>query len=312
MSTLITGGTGFIGAEIVKMLHARDEGPIHVANRSGDFTRLGSIVDDVELVQLELGDVKAVAATVQAIKPKRLFHFGAMLTGPGEIDPGTLLQTNAVGLVTLFEEARLAGTEQIIFASSIGTYGRDLDPGPITDLSLQRPTSVYGVTKVFAENLGAYYRGKYGLDYRGIRYPSVVGPGVTTKSVVQYTSWMIESAARGEPFTVWTEPGTVVPILYYKDAARAALDLAAADSASIESINYLVDGIVPTPTAGELADAVSSRIPGAQIEFEPDPDVAFALQRSLAIDDSAARSEWQWNPAYGLEAMLEDFLSEMS
>ncbi|MFV2039403.1 MAG: NAD-dependent epimerase/dehydratase family protein [Acidimicrobiales bacterium] len=308
MSILITGGSGFIGAEIAQMLSARGDGPIHVSNRSGNFERLGPLADTVELIQADLGDVDAVARMVRDVKPDRLFHFGAMLTGPGEADPQALLQSNAIGVIRLFEEARLAGTEQIIFASSIGTYGRDLAPGLITDRSLQRPNTIYGVTKVFGENLGAYYRTKYGLDYRGIRYPSVVGPGVTTRSIVQYTSWMIEHAAQGKPFVVWTPPETIVPILYYKDAARAALDLAAAPSESIEAINYLVDGVPPTPTAGELADAVRERIPEAQISFEPNPTVAAALSRSLAIDDAAARQEWGWQPEFGVGDMIDDFV----
>ena len=92
-----------------------------------------------------------VEALVRDTAPATLYHFGATLTGPGEADPQALLHSNVSGVITLFEAARLAGTEQLIFASSIGTYGRDLVPGePITDLSLQRPGTIYGVTKVFA------------------------------------------------------------------------------------------------------------------------------------------------------------------
>lgn len=311
MSILITGGTGFIGAEIARMLHERGDGPIYVAHRSHNFERLGSVADEVELVELDLSDFDAIGEVIQTLKPTQLFHFGAMLTGPGEQDPQALLQVNAIGLMRTFEEARLAGTSQIIFASSIGTYGRDLDPGPIDDLSLQRPATIYGVTKVFAENLGAYYRSKYGLDYRGIRYPSLVGPGVTTPSLAQYTSWMIEHAARGEPFTVWTAPEATIALLYYKDAARAAIDLADAPSDSIKSINYLVDGITPTPNAGELAEAVRARIPDAQITFDPSSPRAAAMAAPRLIDDAAARREWGWQQNFDLEAMLDDFLAEV-
>ena len=211
MSILVTGGTGFIGAEIVRMLHERGDGAIHVAHRSGNLGRLGPLADDVVLHQVDLADLDGVSAMMRSVCPRVLYHFGAMLSGPGEADPQGLLEANVVGLIRLFEEARLAGTEQIIFASSIGTFGRDLGDGPITDLSQQRPNLVYGVGKVFGENLGAWYRTKYGLDYRGIRYPSIVGPGVTTKSIVQYTSWAIEHAARGEPFEVWAPPETTAP-----------------------------------------------------------------------------------------------------
>ena len=164
---------------------------------------------------------------------------------------------------------------------------------------------------MFAENLGAWYRGKYGLDFRGLRYPSIVGPGVTTKSLAQYTSWMIEAAGKGEPFSVWTGPETVIPILYYKDAAKAAIDLAAAPLDDIKTMNYLVDGVRPTPTAGELADAVQSRVPDAKITFDVDPAAAISLARNLTIDDAVARAEWGWEPAFGLDAMIDDFLADL-
>jgi len=309
MSILITGGTGFIGAEIVRMLVAAGRDDVVVAHRSGNFTRIADVVDSVTTVQADLGNDEAIAELVRSTKPRELYHFGATLTGPGEADPQALVRSNVSGVITLFDEARQAGTEKLIFASSIGTYGRDLEPGvPVDDMAVQRPSSIYGVSKVFAENLGSWYRGRGDFDFRGLRYPSIVGPGVTTKSLAQYTSWMIEHAVRGEPFEVWAPPETVIPILYYKDAAKAAIELAAAPSESISSINYLVDGARPTPTAQELADAVRARVPNADITFEPDPAAARVLRRSLRIDDAAARTEWGWAPAYDLNAMIDDFL----
>jgi len=312
MSILITGGTGFIGAEIVRMLVAQGRDDVIVAHRSGNFDRISDIVDQVQLVQADLGDDDAIEQLISSTAPDSIYHFGATLTGPGEADPQGLLRSNVSGVITLFEAARQVGTKQIIFASSIGTYGRDLERGvPVDDMSLQRPNSIYGVTKVFAENLGAWYRGKYGIDFRGLRYPSIVGPGVTTKSLAQYTSWMIEAAGKGEPFSVWTGPETIIPILYYKDAAKAAIDLAAAPLDDIKTMNYLVDGVRPTPTAGELADAVQSRVPDAQITFDVDPAAAISLARNLIIDDAVARAEWGWEPAFGLDAMIDDFLADL-
>ncbi|MGY9073882.1 MAG: NAD-dependent epimerase/dehydratase family protein [Acidimicrobiales bacterium] len=310
MSTLITGGTGFIGAEIVRMLLERGDGPIHVAHRSGNLGRLSGVEDQVTLHQFDLSDLDSVDAVIDKVKPTQLIHFGAILTGPGENDPQALLDANATGFIRIIEAARLAGTEQMLFASSIGTYGRDLEAGPINDRSLQRPNSVYGVTKVFAENLGAYYRGKYGLDFRSLRYPSIVGPGVTTWSLAQYTSWMIEKPALGEPFEVWTAPDAVIPIMYYKDAARAAVELADAPIEQIEGINYLVDGPNPTPNAGQIADAVRERIPGADLTFTPSGPGGQV--RELRIDDSYARDEWGWEPAYGVGAMIDDLITEVA
>ena len=310
MTTLITGGTGFIGAEIARMLIEAGDGPIHVAQRSSELGRLSDLADHVELHHLDLSDLDEIDQVIGAVKPTRFFHFGAILTGPGEKDPQTLLQANAVGFIKVIEAARQAGTEQLIFASSIGTYGRDLEAGPIDDLSLQRPNSVYGVTKVLGENLGAYYRQKYGMDFRSLRYPAIVGPGVTTWSVAQYTSWMIERSALGEPFEVWTHPDAVIALLYYKDAARAAVELAAAPMEAIKSINYLVDGPRPTPTAGEMAEAVKRHLPDAQITFAD--DATSPLVNEIRLDDRAAREEWGWAPAYDFDAMIEAIIEAVS
>jgi len=311
MTTLITGGTGFIGAEIVKMLLARGEGPIHVAHRSGNLGRLVDVEDQLVLHQFDLADPESIDRVMADVAPDQLFHFGAILTGPGEQDPQALLEANASGFMRIIEAARQAGTRQMIFASSIGTYGRDLGGGPIDDLSLHRPNTAYGVTKVFGENLGAYYRSKYGLDFRGLRYPSIVGPGVTTWSVAQYTSWMIEKSALGEPFEVWTAPESVIALMYYRDAARAAIELADAPLESIRSMNYLVDGPQPTPTAGELADAVRRQLPEADITFDTESESS-RPRTSIRIDDSAARNEWGWQPSYDVDAMVSALIEEVT
>ena len=308
MRTLITGGTGFIGAEIARML-VNDEEEVHVAHRSGNLGRLDDISDKVHLHQFDLSDPGGASSLLNEVAPERLFHFGAILTAPGEDDPQALLKANALGFIETIEAARLAGTQQMIFASSIGTYGRDTGGGVISDLTLQRPSSVYGVTKVFGENLGSYYRQKYGLDFRGLRYPSIVGPGVTTWSVAQYTSWIIEKPALGESFEAWVPEDARIAILHYKDAARAAIELSSAPMEAIESVNYLVDGVKPTPTAGELADLVRLRIPEADIKFVP-PDGA--VPTSLLIDDAAARSEWGWLPSFSAEGMVDAVIDEVA
>ncbi|HAN08195.1 MAG TPA: hypothetical protein DCP89_06800 [Acidimicrobiaceae bacterium] len=308
MSTLITGGTGFIGAEIVRILLDKGE-EVHVGHRSGNLGRLEGVADQVQLHQFDLATPGSTGGLIEKVEPSTIYHFGAILTGPGENDPQSLLEINAVGFIETIEAARTVGTEQFIFASSIGTYGRDVGSEPLNDLSLQRPNTIYGVTKVFAENLGAYYRSKYGLDFRSLRYPSIVGPGVTTWSLAQYTSWMIERSAAGEPFEVWVPPEAVIAIMHYKDAARAAVELADAPFESIRSINYLVDGPRPTPTAAELAEAVAMKIPGSEISFSHSADSPAA---NVRIDDKFARDEWGWEPAYDVSAMIDSIVDEVT
>jgi nucleoside-diphosphate-sugar epimerase len=139
-----------------------------------------------------------------------------------------------------------------------------------------------------------------------------VGPGVTTWSLAQFICWMIERPARGEPFTVWATPETTTPLVYVKDAGEAMVRLADAPADAIRTVNYVIDGVKPTPTAGEEAAAVRRRLPDADLRFEPDPAVQVLLDKGTnSIDDSPARSEWGWSPTYGLDAMVDDFVEEL-
>jgi nucleoside-diphosphate-sugar epimerase len=130
--------------------------------------------------------------------------------------------------------------------------------------------------------------------------------------MVQYTSWMIEESAKGNPFTVWTTPETRVPIMYITEAATATVQLAQAPLENIKMVNYLVDGMKPTPNAGELAEAVRARIQNAQIDFVPDPSRPMLHGRSQTSAESCAREEWGWQPTHDLARMIDDFLAALS
>jgi threonine 3-dehydrogenase len=312
MSILITGGTGFIGAEIVRQLLARGEEEIHVLHRSGNFQRLQDLSERLDFIRVDLADAARMGEVVAATRPQVILHLGAVLTGPGEADPQAATAANVFGTYALLEAARLHGVNQFLFASSIGVYGADIEADVITDNTLQRPFTIYGITKVFGEQMGAFYKRKYGLDFRGLRYPSIVGPGVTTPSVVQFTSWVIEECAKGNPFTVNVTPETAVPVMYYKDAARAMIQLGEAPVEEIVTVNYVVDGVKPAPAAGRLAEIVRSRIPEAKISFEPNAILQPAIDQAVRpLDDRRARTEWNWEPAYDQESIVDDFLVEL-
>ena len=309
MATLITGGAGFIGLEVARQLSDAGETDVTVFSRDPSPTRLGDLAARVNAVAGDVGNFSHVLDVVKDTRPEVIYHLGAMLSVPSDADPASAIQTNAMGTFHVLEAARLFDVRQVIFSSSIGTYGYDFDGEALTDTTLQRPTLFYGATKVFGEHMGLVFKRKFGLDFRGIRYPSVIGPGVTTPGMVQYTSWMIEESAKGNPFTVWTTPETRVPVMYITEAATATVQLARAPIANIEMVNYLVDGMKPTPTAGDMADAVRARLPNAEIDFVPDPTKPMLHGRSQTIDDSRAREEWGWQPTHDLSRMIDDFVA---
>jgi threonine 3-dehydrogenase len=217
-----------------------------------------------------------------------------------------------MGTFHVLEAARLFDVSQVVFSSTLGTYGLDNRAEVIDDYTLQRPLLFYGATKVFCEHMGLFYKRKFGLDFRGIRYPSIVGPGVRTPGVTQYTSWVIEESIKGNPFAIWVKPETKCPVIYFKDAALATIRLARAPIADIKMVNYVIAGVTPAPSAQELADIVKARVAAAQIEFKPSPEIQKVVDNLLLpIDDGIARKEWGWKCEYDQKRMVDDFIHEM-
>ncbi len=259
MGTLITGGTGFVGAEVVRTLVNRGAANLTVFDINDSPQRLDEVAEQVTIRKGDLGNFSQVLDVVRDSGAEVIYHLGGMLSLPSDQDPQAAFQANAMGTYHVLEAARILGVSKVIFSSTIGTYCHGLDEQPIDDLSLQRPQLFYGACKVFGEHMGTFYRRKYKIDFRCVRYPSIVGPGVRTKGSVQYTSRMIEESAKGNPFTVWVRPDTRVTLLYVKDAALATIALAEAPADRIQMINYVLGG--PAPTAQELADFVLKKIP---------------------------------------------------
>jgi threonine 3-dehydrogenase len=313
MATLVTGGAGFIGAEVARLLLDRGEPDLVLFDLNPGAKRLDGIAERVTVVRGDLATFSHVLDAVSRAKPATIYHLGGMLSVPSEADPAAALRVNALGTFHVLEAARLFGVGQVLFSSSIGTYSQDNQTGRIDDYTLQRSPFIYAATKVFGEHLGLFYRRKHGLDFRALRYPSVVGPGITTPGVAQYTSWAIEAAATGKPFTIWVAPETRIPVIYFKDAARAIVELAAAPRDAIKMVNYVIAGPTPAASAAELVDLIHARAPGAQLDFQPDLALQpFIDQLCLPIDDRLAREEWGWRAHYDQARILEDFHSELT
>jgi threonine 3-dehydrogenase len=311
MGVMVTGGTGFIGAALVRILLERKEEDVVAFHRNPAKKTLNDVADRVALVQGDLGIFSHILEVVRKHRPRIIYHLGAMLTLPSDADPPAAFQSNVAGIFHLLEAARIFDVKQVLFASSIGSYGADVQSEIIDDYSVQRPNTMYGVSKVFGENLGRYYKLKYGLDFRSLRYPGIIGPGFRTPSLAQYASMMIEESAKGRPFTLQMAPDVKFPLLYVKDAAMAMIKLAQAPEADIKMVNYLLNGVEPLQTVQELVDMVKDRLPEAQLTFEPDPGLTQIYYGIRPFDDRCAREEWGWQPEYDPERLIEDFIADL-
>lgn len=312
MSILVTGGTGFIGAEIVRQLVDSGQDEITVFDINPSTKLLDGLEEKVELVRGDLGNMSHVMSLVSRLKPDRIFHLGGMLSAPSDADHAASFRANAMGTFHVLESARIFGVPQVLFSSTIAVYGYDIQAEAIDDYTLERPQLFYGATKVFGENMGLFFKRKFGLDFRSVRYPAIVGPGVKTPGVVQYNSWAIEECALGRPYSIYVAPETRCPVLYYKDAAAALVKLSQAPVEDIKMVNYLITGFNPPASAADLAEIVKAKIPGAKVDFAPDPEIQKVITGFLRpLDDSIARAEWGWTPEYDQERIVEDMLMEL-
>lgn len=314
MSILITGGTGFLGAGLARKLLEQGEEVVLF----DVFPRLERISDIKGKVKVIQGDLKVWSEVLNAVKDNEvegIFHLGAMLSLPSEDNPWASYQTNVAGTMYVLEAARLFGVKRVVFTSSGGTYGLGIGE-VITDETIQRPINMYGIGKLFGELLGRFYRRKFGLDFRCVRYCGVViGPGYTTKAVPIYIPWMIEHAALGKPapFECWVSEDAPMQIMYFKDVVQGTKMLYYAPEERIKTVCYNLSAGTQVPTAKDVEIAIKKFIPEARFTYKPDPvtmEILYSLKCS-SVDCSRASEEWGWNPQYtDYEKIVEDFINE--
>ncbi len=312
MSILVTGGCGLIGSALARMLAERGE-EVFVLDNKVFPDRFSGIGSRLKIIRADLSNFAKVLEAVNETTPKVIFHLGGMLSLPSNVDPQSSFATNVTGTYHVLEAARLFQVPKVVFTSTVATYGLDIPGKVIDDTTLQRPITMYGSTKVFAELLGRFYRTKYGIDFRAVRYPSVIGPGAKTAHISIYNAWAVEKAFYGEPYGIFVEPQVRCPVIYFKDAARALLLLEAAPADTIQTLCYLLAGIQPTISAEELVAEIKKHYPNAPLSYSPDP-LAMEFHRKnqdVSFDDRRAQEEWGWKVEYTLPRMVADFYVEL-
>ena len=328
---LVTGALGQIGSELVAALRERygeanvvasdirrperkpDAGEDAGAGATGDGSTRDAIpTDSGPFEVLDCRDGAAVADVVARHRIDTIYHLAAILSATAEAAPQKAWDVNLNGLFAVLEVARERGCA-VFTPSSIGAFGPSTPADPAPQDTIQRPTTMYGVTKVAGELLCDYYHARFGVDTRGLRYPGLISyvapPGGGT---TDYAVDIFYHALRVGRYTSFLGPDTQLDMMYMPDAIRAAIELMEADPARLRHRNaFNVTAMQLTPAS--LAEAIARRIPGFTIDYDVDPvRQAIADSWPRRIDDGAAREEWGWKPAYDLDAMTDDMLAQLS
>lgn len=308
---LIIGATGQIGSELTMELRKRYgndhvvAGYIHGSEPKGELKESGPS----EVVDVTDGEM--IAAAVKKYHIDTIYNLAALLSVVAESKPKLAWKIGIDGLWNVLEVARENGCA-VFTPSSIGSFGLSTPHVGTPQDTIQRPRTMYGVTKVTTELLSDYYFTKYGVDTRAVRFPGLIsnvtlpGGGTTDYAVDIYYA-----AVRGEKFVCPLKPGTLMDMMYMPDALNGSIKLMEADPSRLIHRNAF--NIASMSFAPEtIYEAIRREVPGFEMEYQPDP-----LKQSIAdswpdsMDDSCARQEWDWNPEYDLESMTRDMLAKL-
>ena len=298
MTKLITGGVGYVGSELARILVERGE-KVVLFDITINTSRIADIANKCTVIQGDLSNYSQVMNAVKENGVTEIYHLGSMLTNASDLNPWGSFQTNVIGTYNVLEAARIFNVEKMMFTSTFGTFGLLLDE-VLTDVSVQRPITFYGCGKLYCEGLGRYYSLKFGLDFRSIRYAQMIGPGVRTQG--HWAPAMIEDAINGKVNEcMYAYPETAISMIYVKDAARAAYMVLQAPRDNIKMMNYNVAGISDFVTAAELERTLGNRYKDSKVAYRPDSsleEIGNDFRTLKRFDDSYARIEWGWYPEY--------------
>jgi nucleoside-diphosphate-sugar epimerase len=308
---LVTGALGQIGSELVPALRER-----HGADRvlASDI-REPAAADrslDGPFVHLDCTHIREIESVVRRLDVGTIYHMGALLSAVAEGKPRVAWDVNMGGLYRILEVARQEGVA-VFFPSSIGAFGPTTPRQNAPQESLQRPTTMYGITKVSSELLCDYYHARFGLDTRGLRLPGLISHGAPPGGgTTDYAVEIFHQALRYRHYTCFLRPDSRLEMMYMPDATRAMMELMQADPKRLRHRNaYNVGAMSFAPE--RLAEEIRRHIPDFAIDYEVDPvRQAIADSWPESIDDSAARAEWDWEPRYDLEAMTRDMLEHLA
>ncbi|EOS7871377.1 L-threonine 3-dehydrogenase [Enterococcus hirae] len=305
---LVTGCLGQIGSELVLRLR-EDLGNENVVATD---IRMPEKLEDGELFEiLDVMDYEKMRALVEKYQVDTLIHLAALLSAVAEAKPKFAWDLNMVGLVNALEVAREFKLK-FFTPSSIGAFGPNTPKDETPQDTLQRPTTMYGVTKVAGELLCDYYYTKYGIDTRGVRFPGLIsyktlpGGGTTDYAVDIYYS-----AIKEGKYTCFIDRGTAMDMMYMPDAIEAIVQLMNADPKNLVHRNaFNISAMSFEPE--EIKASIKKVFPDFEMDYAVDPvrqSIADSWPNSLDI--SCAQKEWGFQPRYDLDKMTQDMLSKL-
>ena len=303
---LVIGSSGQIGSELTVELRKRYGNSNVVA--SDVCIKKDSFLNDGPLEKLDITDAGSVAEIVRKFNIDTIYNLAAILSAVAEKKPMLAWNIGINGLLNCLEVAR--ETNCAVFTpSSIGAFGHSTPLDNTPQDTIQRPQTMYGVTKVTGELLSDYFHIRYGVDTRSVRFPGIISsvtfPGGGT---TDYAVEIFYEAIKSKRYTCPLSAGTFLDMMYMPDAINAAIDLMEADPSKLVHRNsFNVTSMSFDPEI--IAKEIKKHIPDFVMDYNVEPiKQGIADSWPNSMDDSCARREWGWSPKWNLETMTGDML----
>lgn len=310
-NVLVIGSTGQIGSELTRELRKRYGNDSIVAGYIKRAEPKGELKESGPSAEADVTNPEMIADVVKKYNIDTIYNLAALLSVVAEKKPQLAWKIGIDGLWNILEVAR-ENNCAVFTPSSIGSFGLSTPHTQTPQDTVQRPGTIYGVSKVTTELLSDYYFKKYGVDTRSVRFPGLIsyvtppGGGTTDYAVDIYYA-----AVRGEKFVCPIKKGTLMDMMYMPDGLHAAISLMEADPTRLVHRNgFNIASMSFDPE--EIFNAIKHYKPDFEMEYDVDP-----LKQGIAdswpdsLDDSCARAEWDWKPQYDLDAMTVDMLKNL-
>lgn len=309
---LVIGSTGQIGSELTCELRKRYGGEHVVAGYIKGAEPKGELLESGPAEMADVTDGGMIASVVKKHHIDAIFNLAALLSVVAENKPQLAWKIGIDGLWNVLEVAHENGC-QVFTPSSIGSFGPSTPKEMTPQDTIQRPATIYGVSKVTTELLSDWFYLKYGTDTRSVRFPGLIsyvtppGGGTTDYAVDIYYS-----AVRGERFSCPIPDGVKMDMMYMPDALHACVQLMEADPTRLvhhNGFNIAAMSLEPEAIYAEI----KKHKPDFEMVYDVDP-----LKKAIAeswpdrLDDTCARQEWDWAPRYDLAAMTTDMLEKLA
>ena len=303
---LVLGAGGQIGSELVPHLRSIYGNQNVVAT---DLRIDEALAAAGPFEVLDALNAQGVMGVARKYSVDAIFNLVALLSAKGEGNPTMAWRINMGALTNSLETAREIGAA-VFTPSSIGAFGESTPKDSTPQDTIMRPTTMYGVCKVTGELLSDYYYHRFGVDTRSVRFPGIIsnatlpGGGTTDYAVEIYYA-----AVKGERFVCPIPQGEYMDMMYMPDALDAIVQLMEADPSKLKHRNsFNVTAMSFEPQ--QLFEAIKRQVPEFEMVYDVDPTkAAIAHSWPNSLDDSAARSEWGWNPKWDLDSMTTDMLA---